>query len=89
MRWCIYGKPLEQTLAHSNDLENGMECHFEVLGGRSSPSRERLPTEGKVCVKTGVVELGPFWNCKVFNLTGVEGVAEDEAGKGGRSEISR
>lgn len=63
--------------------------HFEVLGGTSSPSRERLPTEGKACAKTGVVELGPFWNCKVFNLIGVGGVAEDGAGKGGRGEISR
>lgn len=60
-----------------------------MLGSKSSPRRERLPAEGKVCARTRVVELGPFWNCKVFNLIGVEGVAEDEAGKGGRGEISR
>ena len=85
----MYRKPLEQTLAHNNDLENSMACHFEVLGGRSCPSRERLQAEGKECAKAGVVELEPFWNCKIFNLIRVEEVAEDEAAKGGRGEISR
>lgn len=39
-----------------------------------------------MCAKAGVVELGPFRNCRVFNQSGVrvhvEGVVEDEAGQG-------
>lgn len=49
----------------------------------------RLPTEGKVYAKARVDELWPFWNCKVFNLIGMEEVTEDDAGKRGRGEISR
>lgn len=60
-----------------------MKCYeVEVPAGR-------LPAEGKVDAKARVGELWPFWNCKVFNLIGMEGVTEDDAGKRGRGEIAR